>query len=355
MTQQPAASDQASLSTAQQSSWRGSAARILVVLGLAGVILWQSGVFTARPTVALVTSGDTPFWDRVIAGAEAAANVYEVNLKVIRSKTDVEAQTQALGLLRGERLAGIAVSPISPTSQTAMLADLAATTPLVTMDSDSPVAKRLCFVGTDNYHAGRLLADRVRAALPEGGAVVISLGTPLKENTRLRRQGFIDGVLNREYDPDRPADPFDQPLSGGGYAIVETLADGGDAQRAVELASKALRDHPNLRCFVGLLGYSTPAVLKALEDAGKLGSIKVVGFDADPQTLAGIEAGHVDATILQDQYGFGFQSVRILAENARGTSAGLPMFQRRTLPCEIVHAGNLGTVKAQLASSSINR
>lgn len=106
MTQQPAASDQASLSAAQQSSWRGSAARIVVVVGLAGVILWQSGVFTARPTVALVTSGDTPFWDRVIAGAEAAANVYEVNLKVIRSKTDVEAQTQALGLLRGERLAG---------------------------------------------------------------------------------------------------------------------------------------------------------------------------------------------------------------------------------------------------------
>lgn len=325
--------------------------RILVVLALAGVILWQAGVFTPKPTIAMVTSGDTPYWDRVVAGAQSAADVYEVRLKVLRPKTAVEAQTEAIGDLRAEKLAGVAISPINPASQVAMLAEIAAVTPLVTMDSDSPVAKRLCFVGTDNYHAGRLLAERVRAVMPEGGEIAVSLGNPLKENTRLRRQGFIDGLLEREYEPDRPADPFDQPVTGGPYTISATLVDGSDPARATELAATLLRERPNTRCFVGLLGYSAPAILKAVSDAGKQGQVKIVGFDADAQTIAGIEAGHITASILQDQYGIGFQSVRILAENARGAAGGLPMFQRRTLPCEVVDASNVAAVKAQLAAA----
>ena len=77
-------------------------------------------------------------------------------------------------------------------------------------------------------------------------------------------------------------------------------------------------------------------MLKALEQAGKLGQVKVVGFDNHPETLAGIEDGHVAATIVQDQFGCGFHTVRILAEAARGDRSGLPMFQRRTLPVEII-------------------
>ena len=39
---------------------------------------------------------------------------------------------------------------------------------------------------------------------------------------------------------------------------------------------------------------------------------------------------------MQDQFGAGFHTVRILAENARGDRSGLPMFERRTLPVEVV-------------------
>jgi ribose transport system substrate-binding protein len=89
-------------------------------------------------------------------------------------------------------------------------------------------------------------------------------------------------------------------------------------------------------------------VLKALEQSGKLGQVKVVGFDNHADTLAGIESGNVFATIVQDQFGCGFHTVRILAENARGDRSGLPMFQRRTLPVEIITKENIAAAYLQL-------
>jgi ABC-type sugar transport system substrate-binding protein len=86
----------------------------------------------------------------------------------------------------------------------------------------------------------------------------------------------------------------------------------------------------------------------ALEKTNSLGKIQVVGFDTDPATLAGIEAGTVYATIMQDEFGTGFHTVRILAENARGDRSGLPMFQRNTLPVEPVTKYNVAGVRAKL-------
>ncbi|MCS7032656.1 MAG: substrate-binding domain-containing protein, partial [Phycisphaerae bacterium] len=322
----------------------------LLMLIIAGLILWQFGVFEKQPRIALVTSGKTPYWETVIRGARDAAERYEVRLTVVESETSADTQTQLIRDLLRQRYDGIAISPVNPNAQSAVLADVALKSTLVTVDSDSPVSRRLCFVGTDNYYTGRMLGEQVKRALPDGGEVIVSLGTPDKENTRHRRQGLIDELLDREYEPERPVDPFDRPLSAGKYTILETLVDNSDPVVCTDLAAQALEKYPNLKCFVGLLAYSTPAILEALKSTEKLGKVKVVGMDAAPETLAGIEAGHVEASIMQDQYGFGFHAVRILAENARGETVGLPMFQRRTLPCEVITRENVAAVKAQISA-----
>lgn len=326
--------------------------RIAVLIILAGVVLWYFGVFRSKPKIAIITSGEGPYWDLVVAGAHEAAQQYDVNLKVVKSRTDAAQQTQAIRELLKEKYDGIAVSPINPDGQADVLYEVAMATTLVTLDSDSPVSNRLCFVGTDNYHAGRLCGEQIRKALPDGGEIIISLGSLDKDNTRLRRQGVIDELLERPFEPDHPMDPIDKPVTGGNnYTIVTTLVDGGgDADKATELAVAAIKANPNVKCLVGLLGYSTPALLKALEQTGSTGKIQVVGFDQAEATLNGIENGHVFASILQDQFGCGFQTVRILAENARGNRSGLPMFQRRTLPCEVINRDNVASIRSLLAS-----
>ena len=68
---------------------------------------------------------------------------------------------------------------------------------LITNDSDAPKSKRLAFIGTNNYKAGRALGKLVKEALPEGGDVVLFVGRLEQLNARQRRQGVIDELLER--------------------------------------------------------------------------------------------------------------------------------------------------------------
>ena len=324
--------------------WMFFALLILVAIG----ILFFAGVFRGDPRVALV-AGEGPYWDLVIDGAREAAEQYDVNLTVIRSKPDEPTQSQTIRDLIGKKYNGVAVSPIDPMAQAVLLAEVGNDTTVVTYDSDSPLSRRLCFVGTDNYTAGRLCGDYVRQAIPDGGEVIISISNLEKENGQRRRQGVIDELLDRPYDREHEMDPPDAPaLKGEKFTVVTTLIDHADPKAATDLAAKALEAHPNVKCMVGLNAYSTPAILRALDQSKKLGKVQVVGFDNAPETVAGIEAGNVFATIVQDQFGAGFHSVRILAENARGDKSGLPMFERRTLPVEVVNRENVSAARRQL-------
>ena len=58
-----------------------------------------------------------------------------------------------------------------------------------------------------NYDAGRLCGDLVQDAIPSGGTLMIFVGRIEQLNARQRRQGLIDALLERSYDPDR----FDPP------------------------------------------------------------------------------------------------------------------------------------------------
>jgi ribose transport system substrate-binding protein len=292
---------------------------IVVVLVLAAIaVAWSSGAFRAKPHVAIVTSTEDAYWDRVILGAERAAKHFDVKLTVVRSKADDNAQSQIVRDLIAQGIDGIAVSPVNAQTQTTLLTDVSNKIPLVTFDSDCPTSNRKVFIGTDNYVAGRQCGETVREALPDGGEIIICVGSVEKENGRNRRQGLIDNLMDRPLEPNRVPDPVDHPIKGDKYTVVTTLIDNVDTAKATALAVEAINKHPNLKCLVGLFGYSTPALLDALKQTNKLGQIKVIGFDEAEPTLAGIEAGQVYGTLVQDQYNMGYDTVRFLHETLRG-------------------------------------
>ena len=332
---------------------RSRSARRLIVLLIFLIALmflgYNAGWFKPRPKVALVTASQGAYWDLIIKGAQNAAERYNVNLTIVRSKGDEPSQTQAIKDLLGKGYDGIAISPNDPARQAATLADIAAESDLVTFDSDSNVSRRLCFIGTDNYSAGRLAGQQIRAAAPDGGEVVICIGSLDKENGQRRRQGVIDELLDRSNEPNRPMDPLEQPLKGSKYTIVATVIDGIDPARATELAKSAIAKYPNAKCFAGLFAYNGPSILAALRDTGKLGKAQVVAFDAYPETLDGIEAGNVAATVMQDPYRIGFESVQVLAHAARGERKALPLFNQVTFDCDAVKKENLAEARADLA------
>src|SRR5205823_7914992 len=175
---------------------------------------------------------------------------------------------------------GIAISPNNPQAQAALLDEAAEKTVLITFDSDAPNSKRRLFVGTDDYAAGGWAAEEVKDVLPDGGAVIISVGSLDTVNGRDRRQGVIDTLLGRSFDRTRTRDPVDAPLKGPKYSIVATVLDGADIAKGKTLIADTLRAHAETKCIVALWSYSAQVALGGIEQSGNTGGkIKVIAFD----------------------------------------------------------------------------
>ncbi|RMG40115.1 MAG: sugar ABC transporter substrate-binding protein [Planctomycetota bacterium] len=300
-----------------------------------------------KPTVAFVTNGIADFWVIAEKGARDAAAEFDVNLEVRMPPNGIADQKRMVQDLLAQGVDGIAISPIDPANQGDLLEEIARHTILITHDSDAPNSPRLCYVGMDNYKAGRMCGELVKQGLPDGGSVMIFVGRLGQENAKLRRQGVIDELLDRSHDPSR-FDPVDAALKGEKYTILGTKTDGFDYAQAKALAQDALAKYPDLGCMVGLFEYNPPNILEAVREAGKLGQVKVVGFDENPATLQGIIDGHVVGTVVQNPYRYGYESVRILAALARGDKSVLPPGGFLDIPARKITRENVEEFWAEL-------
>ena len=137
---------------------------------------------------------------------------------------DAAVQKQIIDDLVNQGVKAIAVSVIDPVNQTGDLNAVAGKVGLLTVDNDAPTSKRLCYIGMNNYDAGRMAGKLVKGAMPEGGSVMIFVGRLGQENARLRRQGVIDQLLDRKHNPKNYDEPGQQ-LKGSKYVILDTRTD----------------------------------------------------------------------------------------------------------------------------------
>ena len=135
--------------------------------------------------VAVVTNNDEEFWSYCDAGARKAAKDFDVTL-IFRKpeKGSFSTQMQIIGDLENKGVAGMAVSVINPEEQANELKILAKKMKLITMDNDAAGSDRICYIGTDNYAAGREVGRLVREAMPEGGTLAVFVGQTTPINAR---------------------------------------------------------------------------------------------------------------------------------------------------------------------------
>lgn len=272
-----------------------------------------------RTQVAFVTNCAVEFWTIAKAGAEAAAKANDVDVLVsMPPDGTAEQQKRALEDLVAKGVSGIAVSPKDPDNMTRLLDGIGERCDLITHDSDAPKSKRLCFIGVENYEAGRMCGELVEEALPDGGPIVIIVGTLDQDNARHRRQGLIDHLLGRERDPGR-FDPVDAVLKNDKWEIRATSTDNFDPQNAKKIIQDWLTRWSDIKGMVGLFAYEPPVILDAVRSANRLDGIKIVGFDEDEGTLQAIQEGGIHGTVVQNPYEYGRQSVELLAKLAKAS------------------------------------
>jgi len=313
----------------------------LLILALCTVALFQgcdnknSG--TANDTsqrklrLAFVSNSADDFWSIVRLGCDSAVRqLGDVDLIFrLPANRTAEAQQEILNDLVADGVDGIAISPINADSQTDFLNNIATHTLLVCVDSDAEKSKRVCYIGTDNVAAGTQLAELLKAALPQGGKIILFVGYPNAQNAKDRIQGIQNG------------------LAGSNIQIIDTLADGAKSTIAQKNAQDALAKHPDLAGMVGIYSYDGPAILTAVRSAGKAGHVKIVCFDEDNDTLAGIAAGDIYGTIVQKPYEFGGQTIFRMGKYLRGDKTQLSK-AKILIPSHPVTKDNVASFQASL-------
>ncbi len=281
--------------------------------------------------VAFVTNNVSDFWKIAEAGVRQAEKDYNATCDV-RMPTQGTAleQKEILQDLIVKGVSGIAISPVSPDSQTDVLNQAAKKVHLICHDSDAPKSDRLLYVGTSNYDAGKVAGDQLKKALPQGGKVMVYVGTLDAQNASQRFAGLKDAV------------------KGSNIRIVGVMTDNAEHTKARANVEDTLVKHPDIAGLVGLWSYNGPAIVNAVKAAKKVGKVAIVCFDEDDVTLAGIRDGAIYATVVQKPYEFGYQSVKILAAMARGEKVDIPADKIIDTGVDVIDKSNVDAFWAKL-------
>jgi ribose transport system substrate-binding protein len=275
--------------------------------------------------LAFVTNNSADFWTiarRGVEKADAELTDVEVEFRLVPPPEGAEQQRIVDDLLV-KGVDGIAISPVDPQNQTQMLNTAAKQALVFTQDSDAPHTDRACYIGTDNVAAGRQAGQLIREAIPEGGSIMLFVGKLDAQNAKERIQGIRE------------------TLAGSSIKVIDVRTDDGDAVRAKANAADTLVRYPDIKGLVGLWSYNGPAILNAVREARREGQVRIVTFDEADETLAGIKEGAIHATVVQQPFEFGYQSVMRMAQAVRGDRSFIPESKQIIVPTLVVNRANV--------------
>ncbi|HEV2764955.1 MAG TPA: sugar-binding protein [Pyrinomonadaceae bacterium] len=270
--------------------------------------------------LAFVTNNASDFWTIARKGTEKAdAELADatVEFRIPADGTAAE-QKRIIDDLLAKGIDGIAISPVDPDNQTQLINDVAKQTLVFTQDSDAPNSARACYVGTDNVAAGRQAGELIKEALPQGGKIMLFVGKTDARNAQERHQGIKEA------------------LQGSNVQILGVRTDDADRVRAKANVADTLVKESDVAALVGLWSYNGPAILNATREAGKLGQVKIIAFDEEDETLAGIKDGHIYGTVVQQPYEFGYQAMKIMAAVLGGDRSQIPANKLKVVETKIV-------------------
>ncbi len=136
-------------------------------------------------------------------------------------------------------------------------------------------------------------------------------------------------------------DGIKKAINGSKIEIIDIRTDEVDFARAKRNVEDTLTKYPNIDGLVGLYSYNTPQIVEAVRAAGKAGQVKVMGFDEDPVTLRGIADGIVSATVVQQPFEFGYQSMILLAKYIEGDKSFIPENHLMIIPTKVIDKDNV--------------
>jgi ribose transport system substrate-binding protein len=306
---------------------------LLAGAAIALVLAVHAGVQAQeKKELAFVVNGASDFWKLAEAGVKKAQTElpnYDLQFKY-PEQAAAAIQQRLMDDLVAAGVDAIMVSAVDPKTSTEALNRVGSQVPLFTTDSDAPDSNRIAYIGSSNTDAGKQAGELVLKALPDGGKCMGFVGLPGADNARERIEGVKDAI------------------KGSKVELVDVRGDDIDQTRAKRNVEDTLSANPDINCMIGFYSYNTPRIYEVLKEAGKLGEMKVIGFDEDPITLGGVREGTIIGTVVQQPYEWGYQGMKLMAKYLEGDKSVIPDGKLIIVPTKIIDKSNVDAFEAEL-------
>ena len=240
-----------------------------------------------------------PYWKAANDGFEKAASEYIVTTEMVGPEgDDAGAEADAFKKAADGKPAGILVSVVDaqrmrPEIDSAVRSGI----PVITIDSDAPGSARLFFIGTNNFEAGHLGAQKL-VSLLNGKGNVVFYSFPAQPNLAERLKGYMDGLSTHP-----------------GIKVVDVFDIKGDSGAAFDKTREYLArtGADKVDAFVSLDSVSGKDVADALKRQN-ITDRTIIAMDTSADVMNLVKSGDVKATISQKPWTMGYVGLKALAQ-----------------------------------------
>lgn len=273
----------------------GALALLLTGCASSGGDAASGGAASGSAKVAAVIKGlDNPFFQAMENGIEETAtdSGVDVSVQAAADIGDTTGQADKLTTVAGQDFGCLIVNPISGTNLVQALASATGKT-IVNIDSpldpEAVTAANLdvtTYIGTDNKAAGGKAGDFLLEQLPAGSEVAVIGGVSGDVTSAARVDGFTAAI-------------------GSDLTVVQEAAADWKREVALTKATDILAANPDVKAFFAANDDMGLGIVKAVENAGLTGSVKVVSVDGNQDALQSVKDGGLTATVAQYPYAIG--------------------------------------------------
>ena len=228
---------------------------------------------------------NNPFWQIVWDGAQGMANKWQgvVNYTVNAPTSEADVDTQ-IAQLEDAITTGAEALVVAPTDASALNPTFdrakAAGIPVLIIDSNTTWPDKLTFIGTDNKAGGQLAGEYLCSQITTGKVAIIT--------GQETAASIADRVAGAQ-----------AAFDACGLTVVAKINGEHSREGGLRAMEDILASNPDVPGVFCINDNEAVGAIEALKAAGKLGQVKVVGFDANPDAITSIQAGEMSATVAQ--------------------------------------------------------
>jgi ribose transport system substrate-binding protein len=156
-------------------------------------------------------------------------------------------------------------------------------------------------ISSNNTQGGKLAADALAKLIHDKGSVVVMNEQPGVSTTEARIAGFLKEIKKFK-----------------NITTLKTQFTGDNPAQAAQTITSLYSAHPDLSGVFATNVLVAEGTDTGLKTTGVAGKVKIVGYDADPEQVADLKKGVVEALVAQEPYQEGVDGVQQAVNAIKG-------------------------------------